>query len=63
MNKIMKNKIITLLQDIDDFYWCNGIPDYDTEKELSLSIGEVLQQIGGYTELIDERVNRLMEVN
>ena len=38
----MKNKIITLLQDIDDFYWCNEIPEYDTEKDLSLSIGEVL---------------------
>ncbi len=62
MKKETKQKIINLLQDVDDFYWCNGIPHYDTEKELSVRIGEMLKEIGGYEPLIDERMTILKEV-
>ena len=52
-------KIIELFQDIDDFYWVNGIPDYDKEKQLSLRIGKILYDLGGSSHLLYERVEIL----
>ena len=59
MDNKTDEKIITLLQDIDDFYWVNGIPEYDMEKQLSIRIGELLLDLGGSSHLMNERVKIL----
>ena len=46
MNNDTIQKIITLLKDIDDFYWINGEPLYDIEKKLSKKIRRVLETLG-----------------